>query len=128
MVKAKVKVIILPMLLVPYAICMIGMFTSYFSFFYKTNIQSAVRSFQDDKLELFVLSSTEFEKIQWTDGKEEFERDGKMFDVGRIEFREGSYFIYCENDCFEDLLVNYLKTSGSKTEVLRFSTFNFLNR
>jgi len=116
MVRAKIRAIILPVLLVPYAISMIGMSTSYFSFFYRTNIQSAVRSFQDDKLELLVLSSAEFEKTQWTDDKIEFERGGRMFDVARIEFRGGSYYIYCENDYFEDLLVNYLKASGSKTK------------
>jgi len=119
MVRAKIKAIILPVLLVPYVISMIGMFTSYFAFFYRTNFQSEITSFKDDKLERLVLSSTEFEKMQWTDGKKEFERGGKMFDVARIEQQGDSYFIYCENDSFEDLLISYLKTAGSKTKSIQ---------
>ncbi|HEV8511799.1 MAG TPA: hypothetical protein VGQ59_00890 [Cyclobacteriaceae bacterium] len=116
MVRAKIKAIILFVLLVPYAISMIGMFTSYFSFFYKNNIQAVVSSLEEDKLELLILSSSDFEKIRWTDNEREFEREGKMFDVSRIESHDGSYFIYCENDLFEDLLVNYLNAPGSKTK------------
>jgi hypothetical protein len=117
MKKTKIRRFIFPVLMVPYIISMMGMFTSYFTFIYRTNFQSTVSALKEDRLERMVLSSTEFEKTRWTDGKKEFERDGKMFDVARIERQGDSYFIYCENDSMEDLLISYLRTNGSKTKI-----------
>ena len=116
MEKAKIRRFIFPLLLVPYLIGMMGMFTSYFTFFHRTNFQSAVTALKDDRLERIVFSATQFEKTRWTDGRKEFEHDGKMFDVARIERQGDYYFVYCENDSLEDLLIGYLRANGSKTK------------
>jgi hypothetical protein len=128
MEKTTIRRFIFPVVLMPYIISMMGMFTSYFTFFYRTNFLSTVTALKDDKLERLVLSSTEFENTKWTDGKKEFERNGKMFDIARIERQGDFYFVYCENDSLEDLLISYLKTNGSKTKITLIFHLHFFER
>lgn len=116
MVKTNFRSSILSVLLIPYIFSMMGMFTSYFAFYYRSDFQSEVTSLNEDKLEVIVLSTNDFNTTKWTDGLKEFERSGKMFDVARIEQKGTLYYVYCQNDSLEDLLISYLKTVGSKTK------------
>lgn len=109
---------LLLLLIVPYILHMLGMFSSYVAFYHRSAFQMQVAS-KHEELKTLSLSITEFENIKWTEAKKEFEYFGKMYDVAKIE-REGTkYLIYCENDSFEDLFINWLKSaSKSKSKML----------
>ena len=115
-VKTKIRTIIFPALLVPYLISMLGMFSSYFAFFHRTGFRTEVASSEVNDLQVLIFSKSEFEKIAWTEENEEFEQGGKMFDVGKIEQKENFYLVYCENDSFEDLFIDFLKATSGKTK------------
>jgi hypothetical protein len=70
----------------------------------------------DDEVNMFSFSEQEFYQINWQEKNKEFELKGKMYDVASIEFKNGVYKIYCENDLIEDLLIGFLKSSQTKSK------------
>ncbi|MDP4116940.1 MAG: hypothetical protein Q8903_12440 [Bacteroidota bacterium] len=52
----------------------------------------------------FSFSQNEFSKLKFTE-EDEFEYDGKMFDIVKSEFKNGKHSIYCLNDEKEEQLV-----------------------
>lgn len=107
------------LLIVPYLAYLVGMFSPYISFFHRSTFQARVVELNQESLTTLVVSSAEFEKIKWTEAHKEFEYFGKMYDVSKIEQNGNQYSIYCENDSFEDLFIDWLKSaSKSKSKVM----------
>lgn len=120
MTKAIIPRIIFPALLLPYVISLVGMFSAYFAFYHRDSFQLEVQHTDENVLKVFSFTAEEFAALKWTDGQKEFERDGKMFDVAKVEKKGNTYQIYCENDFLEDVLIGFLKTSGGKTKAKGF--------
>ena len=74
---------------------------------------------ENDEEDIIVLkiSAYEFENtLNWFDANE-FELNGKMYDVIKIEKRSNLYIIYCFNDITEELLIsNYNKLNNLNRE------------
>jgi len=126
MQRAIIQRAVFPSLLLPYLISLIGMFSSYFAFFHRDHFQLAVVQEEESKLKSLSFTSEEFLALKWTDGQKEFEFEGRMFDVAQIKRQGTSYVIYCENDFLEDLLVDFLKTTGGKTKTKGIAQVQFV--
>jgi len=110
--------VLLLLLIIPYTMSVVGVFSSYFTFYHRSAFQTHVSSLNNQDLHVLVVSVSEFENIEWIENEKEFEYNGKMYDVAKIEHQGDKYQIYCENDFLEDLLITLLKTGGkSKCKV-----------
>ena len=74
------------------------------------------------------LSTNDFKnKLIWRD-KNEFEFNGKMYDVIRINEDENEYTVYCLNDVKEEILVsNFKKLNDEKREQKNYITVKHNN-
>ncbi|GHN01520.1 hypothetical protein WSM22_30090 [Cytophagales bacterium WSM2-2] len=90
----------------------IGIFSSYLTFYHRSSFQTQVITSKQEDIQVFTFSKSEFDSIVWEETNREFELEGKMYDVARIEYKDNKYFVYCENDYMEDLLISMLKTTG----------------
>ena len=60
----------------------------------------------DEKLELIQLTKSEYQK--YLHEEDELELNGKMYDIARVEVKEGIYFVYALHDGAEDNLLGFL--------------------
>src|SRR5579871_5960796 len=84
--------------------------SSYFSFFHKASFQQIIKTSDHDELTVLHLTSKEFSALEWEDQGKEFEYQGKMYDVAKVETTPTGYLIHCENDVLEDLFLNWMKS------------------
>ena len=112
----KARLFLLLSLLIPFAVSTIAFFSSSFAVFHRTDFQLSLKTASNNELKTLIFSTKEFNQVKWTVAEKEFEQDGKMYDVARIEKNGNAYLVYCKNDSLEDLLLNYFKTAGAKTK------------
>ena len=72
-------------------------------------IKSNLKDFEADEL---FFTDVEFEKLSWHEGRKEFVRDGKYYDVIEIKSVYGGKVIKCVNDQEEALLVQRYINAG----------------
>ncbi|MFM8744027.1 MAG: hypothetical protein ACKODM_11990, partial [Cytophagales bacterium] len=60
----------------------------------------------DEKLELIQLTKSDYQKS--LQEEDELELNGKMYDIARVEVKEGIYFVYALHDVAEDNLLGFL--------------------
>ncbi|MFM7855117.1 MAG: hypothetical protein ACKO96_25115 [Flammeovirgaceae bacterium] len=60
----------------------------------------------DEKLELIQLTKSDYQKS--LQEEDELELNGKMYDIARVEVKEGIYFVYALHDGAEDNLLGFL--------------------
>ncbi len=111
--------ILLGFLILLYTLSSLGVFSSYFSFYFRPHFRAQVSLAKKDELKTLSLTASEFENINWIEINKEFEYQDKMYDVAKIEKEGSGYLIYCENDSLEDLFFNWLKSeSKSASKVI----------
>lgn len=70
-------------------------------------MRQLLKSTPAEKLELIKLTKTEYQKASRQD-EDEMEFNGKMYDIARVELKEGIYFVYALHDGAEDNLLGFL--------------------
>jgi len=123
--------ILLGFLITLYTLSSLGVFSSYFSFYYRPNFKTQISLKKQEELKTLSLTASEFKNVKWTEVDKEFEYQDKMYDVAKIEKNGHGYLIYCENDTFEDLFFNWLRSeskSASKgfVQILFFEPIAYL--
>ncbi|MFM8850478.1 MAG: hypothetical protein ACKOE5_08790 [Cytophagales bacterium] len=87
----------------------------------------------DEKLELIQLTKSEYQKSLHEE--DELELNGKMYDIARVEVKEGIYFVYALHDVAEDNLLGFLnevlkRSSSDKkpvpSQLVSFMTWVYL--
>ena len=87
----------------------------------------------DEKLELIQLTKSEYQKSLHEE--DELELNGKMYDIARVEVKEGIYFVYALHDGAEDNLLGFLnevlkRSSSDKkpvpSQLVSFMTWVYL--
>lgn len=87
----------------------------------------------DEKLELIQLTKSEYQKSLHEE--DELELNGKMYDIARVEVKEGIYFVYALHDRAEDNLLGFLnevlkRSSSDKkpvpSQLVSFMTWVYL--
>ena len=61
-----------------------------------------------------IIAEQVADKIEWTEKNKEFSLDGVLYDVARIEKKEGETFLYCINDKKEKQLLDDLAKAVNK--------------
>jgi hypothetical protein len=116
MVRPLRKPYLLLIVLVPYLASTMGVTAFYFGYQYRHFFQELIRSSEDEDLSVITFSTAEFKSIEWTEENREFTLDGKMYDVARVEKKNGVYSVYCEHDAFEDAMIAWMKINGQKSK------------
>ncbi len=106
------RTILLTLLIIPYTLGVFSIFSSYFNFYYRPAFQTQIATSKKEELKILTFDSKELAKINWVEVNKEFEFEGKMYDVAKIEKKGSGVLIYCDNDTLEDLFINWLKTGG----------------
>lgn len=92
-----------------------GIFSSDFLNYHRSSFQEFVR--QSRETEKLIFSKTDFQLIHWEEADKEFQWEGKMYDVSRIEKDSEVITIYCTHDEFEDAILNFFKLKGPQTDM-----------
>ena len=61
-----------------------------------------------------IVSDQVADKIEWQEKNKEFSLDGILYDVARVEKKEGKTFLYCINDKKEKQLLDNLVKAVNK--------------
>jgi hypothetical protein len=97
-------------------------------------MRQLLKSTPTEKLELIKLTKAEYERTSRED-EDEMELNGKMYDIARVELKEGVYFVYALHDGAEDSLLGFLdevvkrSTTDKKpvpSQLLSFITWIYL--
>jgi hypothetical protein len=110
--RSAIKGVLLSFFIALYAMSTLGLFSSYLTFYHRSAFQLQVIQVPHEALYTLNLTKEDFKKIIWLEANKEFEYNGKMYDVSKIEQNDFGYSILCENDTFEDLVMNWVKTTG----------------
>ena len=83
----------------------------------------------DHQLELIRLTKSEYQKSLHEE--DELELNGRMYDIARVEVKEGIYFVYALHDGAEDNLLGFLeevvKRSSSDKKPVPAQLFQFFS-
>ena len=100
----------------------------------KCNIESVIASSKDlSVFEKFIFTKKEYgNKLNWKDEKE-FELNGNMYDIAKVEIKSKQVIVYCiQDDREEELISNFEKVNNANNakDKIHFShtllnTFNF---
>lgn len=99
----------------------------------RQEMKQLLKSTPYDQLELIRLTKSEYQKSLHEE--DELELKGKMYDVARVEVKEGIYFVYALHDGAEDNLLGFLdevlkRSSSDKkpvpSQLLSFITWVYL--
>jgi len=66
-----------------------------------------LRQIPDSSLEI-VIAEDNSDKMEWEEEGKEFSLNGEMYDVARIEIKDGKTYLYCINDKKEKEILNNL--------------------
>lgn len=72
----------------------------------RQEMKQLLKSTPDHQLELIRLTKSEYQKSLREE--DELELNGKMYDIARVEVKEGIYFVYALHDESEDSLLSFL--------------------
>jgi hypothetical protein len=113
-------------------------FASFYIYFFtqlsiiRKEMRARLKELPPEELELLILSPAQFQaaKIE----EHEVKVDGKMYDIARIEVKEGTIHVYCLHDKAEDNLLAFvdkiltlpLKDKNVPVGVLQFLSLNYL--
>lgn len=95
-------------------------------------MRSKLKYLPADQLEVIHLSTIAYQSSLRDDG-DEIEVNGKMFDIARVEIKQGQVVIYCLHDSAEDNLLSFLDhvlknaTTDSQHASSSLFQFNFLS-
>jgi hypothetical protein len=95
-------------------------------------MRNQLRNLPAEELELLTLTPEEFQNAKVEE--HEVKVDGKMYDIARVEKREGKILVYCLHDAAEDNLFAFLnkiltlplKDSHVPNGILHFYSLNYL--
>jgi hypothetical protein len=87
-----------------------SVFTACFQSYHKTYFQQQIQQKNKSETEKLFFSYTDFKALSWIEKDKEFEWNGTLFDVNKIEKTENGFFIYCEKDGLEEILISVLKS------------------
>jgi hypothetical protein len=99
-----------------------SVFTSCFQSYHKTVFQQQVQAQDEEESEKIFFTIHDFQSLSWIEKDKEFEWKGEMYDVNRIEQVRDGFWVYCENDGLEEILISFLKSVKKDMEV---GTTNF---
>jgi hypothetical protein len=109
---------ILPIFLLAYLCGSMGIFTSGFLDYHRNGFQELVRE-SPAGVEKLVFTPSTFQLIQWEKEGEEFEWQGKMYDVSKIEKTKNAITIECVHDDLEDAILSFLDVKGQQSASTR---------
>jgi len=76
---------------------------------HRNSFQSSISELPAHNAVKLSFSKKDFANIQWEEKFKEFEFDGKLFDVSKIERSKDGFEIYCVNDREEESIVALFK-------------------
>ena len=80
----------------------VGVFSNLYLSLHRTSFQEFVAESAPSDIEKLFFSVTDFSKIDWIEEDREFELNGKLYDVSKIEQTARGFDIYCVNDSLEE--------------------------
>jgi hypothetical protein len=99
----------------------------------KQEMRTLLKSLPEEDLELLVLSPEEYMAARVDD--HEVKVEGKMYDIARVEAKDGLLYVYCIHDEAEDSLLGFLDvvlmriqndTTSPPNAISQFSMLQFL--
>lgn len=99
----------------------------------RQEMRELLKATPDQKLELIQLTKSEYQKFLHEE--DELELNGKMYDVARVDVKDGVYFVYALHDGAEDNLLGFLdeilkRSSSDKkpvpSQLVSFMTWVYL--
>ncbi len=95
----------------------------------RQEMKQLLKSIPEDQLELIQLTKSEYQKSLHEE--DELELNGKMYDIARLEVKDGIYFVYALHDGAEDNLLGFLdevvKRSSSDKKPVPAQLFQFFS-
>jgi hypothetical protein len=95
----------------------------------RQEMKQLLKSTPDHQLELIRLTKSEYQKSLHEE--DELELNGKMYDIARVEVKEGIYFVYALHDGAEDSLLGFLdevlKRSANDKKPVPSKLISFIN-
>ncbi len=95
----------------------------------RQEMRELLKATPDEELELIRLTKSEYEKSLHEE--DELELNGKMYDIARVQVKDGVYFVYALNDGAEDNLLSFLdevlKRSSSDKKPVPSQLISFMN-
>ncbi len=95
----------------------------------RQEMKQLLKSTPDHQLELIRLTKSEYQKSLHEE--DELELNGRMYDIARVEVKEGIYFVYALHDGAEDNLLGFLeevvKRSSSDKKPVPAQLFQFFS-
>jgi hypothetical protein len=85
-------------------------FTTFYREHHQVAFQQEVIGSEEKEVEKFFFTTTQYASLSWIEEGLEFEWHDKMYDVYKIVKTTNGYWVYCENDGFEELLISVLKS------------------
>jgi hypothetical protein len=108
-----------------------GVYT-YFGFRLMTirqEMRELLKATPEEELKLIQLTKSEYQKSLHEE--DELELNGKMYDIARVEVKDGAYFVYALHDSAEDNLLSFLdeilKRSSSDKKPVPSQLFGFIS-
>jgi hypothetical protein len=97
----------------------------------RKEIRSQIKAgLKDESLTIIRITEEIAPEIKWIRAKEEFTFRGEMYDVVKMEDRDGSKLIYCLNDVKEKkLIADFARKNDSNQKtrkLLSYFTYNFV--
>lgn len=83
----------------------------------KVRIEEMLRMESNEEfLDQFVFSKSEFQQLQFEDNGHEFELNGKMYDIVKIKKSKDTKIIYCISDEKESGIKDFAKKNNTQKE------------
>lgn len=92
----------------------LGSLTPYWTILHQATYRLRVRRGEFDKLTTFHFTDKEYDDLEWERKGEEFELDGKMYDIASVEKTETGYTVKCKHDEAETLVKKLLNSKKDK--------------
>ncbi len=93
-----------------------SVFTTCFQSYHKTVFQQQVQAQDEAESEKIFFTKHDFQSLSWIEKGKEFEWKGEMYDVNRIEQAKDGFWVYCENDGLEEILISFLSSVKKEME------------
>lgn len=72
----------------------------------RKEMKALLKTLPDEKLDFFILDNTAFQKARVE--AHEIRLGGRMYDIARVEIKDGFHHVYCLHDKKEDNLISFL--------------------
>ncbi len=86
------------------------MFTTFYREHHQLVFQQEVIASEEKEVEIIFFTTSQYSSLSWMEEGREFEWQNKMYDVNKIVKTNNGYWVYCENDGFEEILISFLKS------------------